>query len=109
MIVNRKTNAGITREEALRGLWTRTGVDELRTLSSSLIQSEKWGTSITKVLRVSAHTFRRKRRQTAEKRVALAPVKMTFPLVTLIMPAMFIIILGPAILQLIESLRGVTP
>lgn len=107
LIVNRKTNAGITREEALRGLWTRTGVDELRTLSSSLIQSEKWGTSITKVLRVSAHTFRRKRRQTAEKRVALAPVKMTFPLVTLIMPAMFIIILGPAILQLIESLRGI--
>jgi tight adherence protein C len=107
MIVNRKTNAGITREEALRGLWTRTGVEELRTLSSSLIQSEKWGTSVTKVLRVSAHTFRRKRRQTAEKRVALAPVKMTFPLVTMIMPAMFIIILGPAILQLIESLRGV--
>ena len=107
LVVNRKTNAGITRDEALRGLFTRTGVDELRTLASSLIQSEKWGTSITKVLRVSAHTFRRKRRQTAEKRVALAPVKMTFPLVTLIMPAMFIIILGPAILQLIESLRGV--
>ena len=107
MIVNRKTNAGITRDEALRGLWNRTGVDELRTLSSSLIQSEKWGTSITKVLRVSAHTFRRKRRQTAEKRVALAPVKMTFPLVTMILPALFIAILGPAILQLIESLRGI--
>lgn len=107
MIVNRKTNAGITRDEALRGLWNRTGVDELRSLSSSLIQSEKWGTSITKVLRVSAHTFRRKRRQTAEKRVALAPVKMTFPLVTMILPALFIAILGPAILQLIESLRGI--
>ena len=107
MVVNRKTNAGITREEALRGLFHRTGVDELRTLGSSLIQSEKWGTSITKVLRVSAHTFRRKRRQHAEKRVALAPVKMTFPLVTLILPALFIIILGPAILQLINSLRGI--
>lgn len=106
MIVNRKTNAGITREEALRGLWTRTGVEELRTLSSSLIQSERWGTSITKVLRVSAQTFRRKRRQGAEKRVALAPVKMTFPLVVMILPALFVIILGPAILQLIESLRG---
>ena len=107
LVVNRKTNAGITREEALRGLFTRTGVDELRTLASSLIQSEKWGPSITKVLRVSAHTFRRKRRQHAEKRVALAPVKMTFPLVTLILPALFILILGPAILQLIQSLRGI--
>ena len=107
LIVNRKTNAGVTREEALRGLWHRTGVEELRTLSSSLIQSEKWGTSITKVLRVSAATFRRRRRQNAEKRVAMAPVKMTLPLVTLILPALFIIILGPAVMQVIASLRGI--
>ena len=106
LVVNRKTNAGITREEAIRGLWSRTGVDDLRSLSTSLIQTEKWGTSITKVLRVSAMTLRRKRRQRAEKRVALAPVKMTFPLVTLILPALFIIILGPAVLQVITSLSA---
>lgn len=106
LVVNRKTNAGVTREEAIRGLWSRTGVDDLRSLSTSLIQTEKWGTSITKVLRVSAMTLRRKRRQRAEKRVALAPVKMTFPLVTLILPALFIIILGPAVLQVMTSLSA---
>lgn len=107
LVVNRKTNAGVTREEAIRGLWSRTGVDDLRSLSTSLIQTEKWGTSITKVLRVSAATLRRKRRQQAEKRVSLAPVKMTFPLVTMILPALFIIILGPAVLQVISSLAAV--
>jgi tight adherence protein C len=106
LVVNRKTNAGITREEAIRGLWSRTGVEDLRSLSTSLIQTEKWGTSITKVLRVAAMTLRRKRRQHAEKRVALAPVKMTFPLVTLILPALFIIILGPAMLEVISSLSA---
>jgi tight adherence protein C len=106
LIVNRKTNAGVTREEAIRGLWSRTGVEDLRSLSTSLIQTEKWGTSITKVLRVAAMTLRRKRRQHAEKRVALAPVKMTFPLVTMILPALFIIILGPAVLEVISSLSA---
>ena len=106
LVVNRKTNAGVTREEAIRGLWSRTGVEDLRTLSTSLIQTEKWGTSITKVLRVAAVTLRRKRRQQAEKRVALAPVKMTFPLVTMILPALFIIILGPAVLQVISTLAA---
>lgn len=106
LVVNRKTNAGVTREEAIRGLWSRTGVEELRSLSTSLIQTEKWGTSITKVLRVATATLRRKRRQHAEKRVALAPVKMTFPLVTMILPALFIIILGPAVLQVISSLAA---
>jgi tight adherence protein C len=106
LVVNRKTNAGVTREEAIRGLWSRTGVEDLRSLSTSLIQTEKWGTSITKVLRVAAMTLRRKRRQHAEKRVALAPVKMTFPLVTLILPALFIIILGPAMLEVISSLSA---
>jgi tight adherence protein C len=104
LVVNRKTNAGISREEAIRGLWSRTGVEDLRALSTSLIQTEKWGTSITKVLRVAAATLRRKRRQHAEKRVALAPVKMTIPLVALILPALFVIILGPAMLQVIASL-----
>jgi tight adherence protein C len=106
LVVNRKTNAGVSREDAIRGLWTRTGVDDLRTLSTNLIQTEKWGTSITKVLRVAAATLRRKRRQHAEKRVALAPVKMTIPLVALILPALFVIILGPAMLQVVSSLSG---
>ena len=102
-VVNRKTNAGVTREEALRGLWMRTGVEDIRALVSSMVQSEKWGTSISKVLRVASETLRRKRRQAAEKRAALAPLKMTIPLVLLILPTMFIVILGPVALQMVET------
>jgi tight adherence protein C len=102
-VVNRKTNAGIPRENALRALWQRTGVEELRTLVSSMIQSEKWGTSIATVLRVSAETLRRKRRQTAEKKAKQAPLKMTFPLVLFILPALFIVIMGPALTTVIQE------
>ncbi len=104
-VVNRKTNAGVSREDALRGLWARTGVEDLRALVSSMIQSEKWGTSISRVLRVAAETLRRKRRQAAEKKAAMAPLKMTIPLVVLILPAMFIVILGPVALQMIATFR----
>ena len=102
-VVNRKTNAGIPRDTALRSLWQRTGVEELRTLVSSMIQSEKWGTSIATVLRVSADTLRRKRRQVAEKKAKQAPLKMTFPLVLFILPALFIVIMGPALVQVIQE------
>lgn len=102
-VVNRLTNAGITREEALRGLWQRTGVLDLRALVSSMIQSEKWGTSIATVLRISAETLRRKRRQYAEKKAKMAPLKMTFPLLFFILPALFTVILGPAVVQIIQE------
>jgi tight adherence protein C len=104
--VNRKTNAGMTREDALRGLWQRTGVDEVRTLVSSLIQSEKWGTSSARVLRVASESLRRRRRQLAEKRAATAPVRMVLPLALLIFPALFVVILGPVMLSIIAALRG---
>ncbi len=106
MIVNRKTNAGVSREEALRGLWDRTGVEEVRTLVASLIQSEKWGSSSARVLRVSSETLRRKRRQSAERRAATAPVKMVIPLGLLIFPALFIVILGPAVLNIMATFKG---
>jgi tight adherence protein C len=102
-VVNRKTNAGIPRDAALRSLWQRTGVEEIRALVSSMIQSEKWGTSVATVLRVSAETLRRKRRQVAEKKAKQAPLKMTFPLVLFILPALFIVIMGPALVQVINE------
>jgi tight adherence protein C len=105
-VVNRKTNAGVRREEALRGLWERTGVEEIRTLVASLIQSEKWGSSSARVLRVSSETLRRKRRQSAEKRAAMAPNKMTIPLALLIFPALFIVILGPAMINIMQAFSG---
>jgi tight adherence protein C len=106
LIVNRKTNAGVTREAALRGLWDRTGVEEVRTLVSSLIQSEKWGTSSSRVLRVSAETLRRKRRFAAEKKAATAPIKMLIPMALLIFPALFVVIMGPAVMKIIGAFGG---
>jgi tight adherence protein C len=102
-VVNRLTNAGVPREDALRGLWQRTGVIDIRALVSSMIQSEKWGTSIATVLRVSAETLRRKRRQYAEKKAKMAPLKMTFPLLFFILPALFAVIMGPAVVQIIQE------
>jgi tight adherence protein C len=102
MVVSRKTNAGMTREDALRGLWDRTGVDEVRALVASLLQSEKWGSSSARVLRVSSETLRRKRRQTAERKAATAPLKMIVPMAIFIFPALFIVILGPAVVQIIS-------
>jgi tight adherence protein C len=106
-VVNRLTNAGMPREQALRGLWQRTGVTDIRALVSSLIQSEKWGTSIATVLRVAAETLRRKRRQDAERRAKMAPLKMTFPLLFFILPALFTVILGPAVVQIIQEFSKV--
>jgi tight adherence protein C len=102
-VVNRMTNAGVPREQALRGLWQRTGVEDIRALVSSLIQSEKWGTSVATVLRVAAETLRRKRRQLAEKKAKQAPLKMTFPLLFFILPALFAVIMGPAVATIIKE------
>jgi tight adherence protein C len=104
-VVMRKTKAGIPRADALRGLYERTGVDELRTIAASIVQTERWGTSIAKVLRVSAETLRRKRRQSAERRASTAPIKMTIPLVTMILPALFVTLLGPSLLTVLKALR----
>jgi tight adherence protein C len=105
LVVSRKTNAGMTREEALRGLWDRTGVEEVRTLVASLVQSEKWGSSASRVLRVSAETLRRKRRHSAEKKAATAPLKMIVPMAIFIFPALFVVILGPAVIQIINGFK----
>ena len=103
LVVSRKTNAGMTREDALRGLWDRTGVEEVRGLVASLVQSEKWGSSSARVLRVSAETLRRKRRHAAERRAATAPLKMIVPMALFIFPALFIVILGPAVIQIVSQ------
>jgi tight adherence protein C len=109
LTMNRRMNAGMRREEALHGLYERTGVEELRALGSNMIQSEKWGTSIAKVLRVYSEALRRKRRQTAEKKAAVAATKMIFPLALFILPALFAVIGGPAALAMgpvLDALGG---
>lgn len=98
LVINRKTNAGMRREDALHGLFDRTGVEELRTLASTMIQSEKWGSSIGRVLRVFSESLRRTRRQAAERKAAVAAPKMVFPMVLFILPALLAIIGGPMIM-----------
>jgi len=100
MLMNRRMNAGMRREDALHGLYARTGVEELRSLGSNMIQSERWGTSIARVLRVYSETLRRKRRQAAEKRAAVAATKMIFPLALFILPALFAVIGGPLVMAM---------
>jgi tight adherence protein C len=96
LVVNRRMNAGLARAEALQGLAKRTGVEELRGLAASMIQSEKLGSSIARVLRVYSETLRRQRKQAAEKRAAQATVKMIFPLALFMLPSLFAMLLGPA-------------
>jgi tight adherence protein C len=103
-LVVRKTKAGVPRTEALRALYTRTGVDELRLVVANIVQSERWGTSIAKSLRTSAEMLRRRRQQTAERHAATAPVKMTIPLVTMILPALIVGLLGPSLLTVLKAL-----
>jgi tight adherence protein C len=105
-VVLSKIKAGMPREEAMRELFRRTGLEELRTFVANIVQSERWGTSIARVLRVAAETLRRKRRQAAEKRATTAPVRMALPLVLLILPPLFIVVLGPSVMQLLSALRG---
>ncbi len=106
LVVNRTMNAGITREDAMHGLWERTGVEELRGLASSMIQSDRLGTSIARILRVYAETLRRKRRQSAEKRAAEASIKMIVPLALFMLPALFALVLGPAAFALAATMKG---
>jgi len=97
LIITQKTNAGMARQDALKGLWERTGVGEVRALVSHIVQGEKWGTSTGKVLRVYAETLRRERKQAAEKKAATAPVKMLIPLGMFIFPAILLVVMGPVV------------
>lgn len=103
--VVRRVNAGMIREQALQSLHKRTGVDELRTLVASMVQCERLGTSIGRVLRVNAETLRLRRRQRAEKRAAQAALKMVLPLAFLILPALMLVVLGPAAIAFVTEFK----
>ena len=103
--VTRRTSAGLPREEALRGLHARTGLEELRALGAVMIQAERWGTSLARVLRIHADGLRTDRRQRAEQAAQEASVKMIFPIVLFLLPAFFAIVLGPAAMSIGSSFR----
>jgi tight adherence protein C len=103
-LINLELRAGKPRAEALRNLADRTGVDDLSSLVTMLIQTDKFGTSVAQSLRVYSETLRTKRRQRAEEAAAKTGVKMVFPLVFCIFPVIWIVTIGPAAIRFVTVL-----
>ncbi len=100
--------AGRARSEAWKNMADRTGVDSLRNLVSMLVQTEQFGTSIAKMLRVHSDTLRVQRVQLVEEMAGKTSVKLVFPLVLFIFPALFLVTLGPAAIVMAESFQSLT-
>lgn len=105
-MLNLETRAGKPRLEAFRNLAARTGVDDVRALVTMLVQTDKFGTSLGQALRTQAASARTKRRQRAEERAQKIGVKLVFPLVFMLFPAFYVVILGPAVIQFIRVFFG---
>jgi tight adherence protein C len=103
-LINLELRAGKPRPEALRNLADRTGVDDLSSLVTMLIQTDKFGTSVAQSLRVYSETLRTKRRQRAEEAAAKTGVKMVFPLVLCIFPSIWVVTIGPAAIRFVTVL-----
>jgi tight adherence protein C len=103
-LINLELRAGKPRAEALRNMADRSGVDDLGSLVTMLIQTDKFGTSVAQSLRVYSETLRTKRRQRAEEAAAKTGVKMVFPLVICIFPAIWIVTIGPAAIKFVTVL-----
>jgi tight adherence protein C len=107
-VVVLEQRAGRPRSEAWKRMADRTGVDTLRNLVSMLVQTEQFGTSIAKMLRVHSDTLRTQRVQMVEEAAAKTSVKLVFPLVLFIFPALFLVTLGPAAIVMVESFSNLT-
>ena len=105
-LANLEIRVGRERSEALRNLADRTGVEDLDSLVDMLIQADRFGTSIARAVRVYSDSLRTKRRQRAEQAAQKAAFKLLLPLGALLFPTMFIIILGPALLNISDMLNG---
>jgi tight adherence protein C len=103
-LVNLEMRAGKPRAEALRNLAARTGVDDIRALVGTLIQTDRFGTSVAQALRVHSDSLRTERRQRAEEQAAKTTIKMVVPLVLFVLPSIIFVTLGPAIIQLVRTL-----
>jgi tight adherence protein C len=105
-LVNLEIRAGTARDEAFRNLGDRTGLQDIKSLMAMLIQTDRFGTSIAQALRTHSEVMRTKRRQRAEEAAAKTTIKLVFPLVLFIFPALYVIILGPAVIQILETLSN---
>ena len=107
-LVNLEMRAGKPRAEALRNLVDRSGVDDIRSLVGTLIQTDRFGTSVAQALRVHSDSLRTERRQRAEEQAAKTTIKMVLPLVLFVLPSIIFVTLGPAVIQLVRTLMPVT-
>jgi len=103
-LTNLEMRAGGTREKSLRNLALRTGVEEISIFATMLTQADKFGTSIGESLRVFSDDLRHKRQTRAEEMAAKVPTKMLFPLVVFIFPSIIMVIMGPAVIQIIRTI-----
>jgi tight adherence protein C len=103
-IANFQLQMGRTRKDVLHDLGTRTGVNDMRALAAVLIQAEKFGSSIATALRVQSDSMRTRRKQLAEERAAKTAVQLLFPLVLFIFPGIFVVLVGPAAIQIMQNL-----
>jgi tight adherence protein C len=104
VVLGLELRAGKLRKDALRNLGIRTGLDDVKSLMTLLIQTDKFGTSIAQALRVHSDSMRTRRYQRAEEMAAKLPVKLVFPLILFIFPALFVVIIGPAAIKIIRTL-----
>ncbi len=107
-LVNLEMRAGKPRAEALRNLVDRTRVDDIRSLVGTLIQTDRFGTSVAQALRVHSDSLRTERRQRAEEQAAKTTIKMVPPLVVFVLPSIIFVTIGPAIIDLFRQLAPVT-
>ncbi len=107
-LINLELRAGKARADALRNLAERTGVEDVSSLVAMLVQTDKFGTSVAQSLRVHSDTLHTKRRQRAEEAAAKTGVKMVFPLVFCIFPAIWIVTIGPAVIKFVQVLMPLT-
>ncbi|HET8548333.1 MAG TPA: type II secretion system F family protein [Bryobacteraceae bacterium] len=101
-----QVKAGQDRSRAFQQLVRRTGIDDIKALSAMIVQSERFGTSLSHALKVYAEALRTRRRLRAETAVARAGIKMLFPIVLFILPALFVVTLVPGVLSVLRDLRG---
>lgn len=107
-LVNLEMRAGKPRAEALRNLVDRTGVDDIRSLVGTLIQTDRFGTSVAQALRVHSDSLRTERRQRAEEQAAKTTIKMVPPLVIFVLPSIIFVTIGPAVIELVRQLGPVS-
>jgi tight adherence protein C len=102
--VMQEMQLGVARAQAFRNLDTRTEVEELKSFVLAMVQADQFGISVSRVLRAQAAQLRVRRRQRAEEKAMKLPVKMIFPLILCVMPSLFVVIIGPGVVRIVQNL-----